>query len=75
MANVQGASGAPMQGQLDFPLSPSAFDADDRISYSKPDQKFILETAAGTEYEWDSALKRWIPSVSHDTRCIPRFPG
>lgn len=75
MANIQGMSGAPVQGQLDFPLSPSAFDADERISYSKLEQKFILETAAGEEYEWNGALKRWIPSVSHDIGRLPRSAG
>jgi HIV Tat-specific factor 1 len=46
-----------------FPQSPSAFDADDRVSFSKLDDKFILETEEGTEYEWDTALRRWIPVV------------
>ena len=46
-----------------FPQSPSAFDADPRVSFSRLDDKFILETDEGTEYEWDTALKRWIPVV------------
>jgi len=46
-----------------FPQSPSAFDADDRISFSKLDNKFILETEEGNEFEWDTALRRWIPVV------------
>lgn len=48
----------------DFPQSPSAFDADDRISWSKIDEKFILESEHGTEYGWDTALRRWVPHVS-----------
>ena len=46
-----------------FPQDPSEFDADHRISFSKLDNKFILETDEGQEYGYDDALKRWIPSV------------
>ncbi len=46
-----------------FPHSPSAFDADDRVSFSTLDDKFILETEEGTEHEWDTTLRRWIPVV------------
>ena len=51
-------------GSSDFPQSPSAFDADDRISWSRVDEKFILESEQGTEYSWDKALRRWVPTVS-----------
>ena len=47
-----------------FPLSPSSFDQDPRISYSRREQRHILETEDGREYEWDTALRRWIPVVS-----------
>ncbi|KAK6369555.1 uncharacterized protein PV06_10870 [Exophiala oligosperma] len=47
--------------QTGFPRSPSSFDADPRVSFSRLDNKFILETDEGSEFEWDSALKRWIP--------------
>lgn len=46
-----------------FPTNPEDFDADDRISFSKLDNKFILETEDGQEFEFDDALKRWIPAV------------
>ncbi|KAI9777808.1 MAG: hypothetical protein M1816_004408 [Peltula sp. TS41687] len=46
-----------------FPQTPEQFDQDDRISFSKLDQKWILEADDGTEFEWDQALKRWIPSM------------
>lgn len=49
--------------QTGFPRSPSSFDADPRVSFSRLDNKFILETDEGSEFEWDSALKRWIPVV------------
>jgi len=44
-----------------FPTDPSEFDADDRISFSKLDNKFLLVQDDGTEFEFDDAIKRWIP--------------
>ncbi|KAL3248823.1 hypothetical protein BDQ94DRAFT_134764 [Aspergillus welwitschiae] len=49
-----------------FPQDPSEFDSDPRISFSKLDDKFILETEDGQEYEYDTVLKRWIPTVDED---------
>ncbi|KAI9758493.1 MAG: hypothetical protein M1815_000039 [Lichina confinis] len=46
-----------------FPQTPEEFDDDPRVSYSKLDQKWILENDDGNEFEFDSALKRWIPSM------------
>ncbi|KAL8803481.1 MAG: hypothetical protein Q9182_003178 [Xanthomendoza sp. 2 TL-2023] len=46
-----------------FPTNPEDFDADDRISFSKLDSKFILEADDGQEFEFDKALKRWIPAL------------
>lgn len=46
-----------------FPRDPAEFDSDPRISFSKIDNKFILETEDGQEFEFDTALKRWIPKV------------
>ena len=57
-------SQSPNEGaQSGFPQSPSEFDSDPRISFSKLDEKFILETEEGTEFEWDNGLRRWIPAV------------
>lgn len=44
-----------------FPLDPEEFDADDRISFSKLDNKFVLVQEDGSEFEFDNALRRWIP--------------
>lgn len=55
-----------------FPLDPEDFDSDPRISFSKLDNKFILETEDGEEYSYDTALKRWIPSVGFAN--TPPFP-
>ena len=46
-----------------FPLSPSEFDQDPRISYYRVEDKWVLETEEGTEYEYISGLKRWVPVV------------
>lgn len=48
----------------DFPRDPEEFDSDPRISFSKLDNKFILETEDGQEFEYDTALKRWVQTVS-----------
>lgn len=44
-----------------FPTNPEDFDSDDRISFSKLDNKFLLVQDDGTEFEFDDAIKRWIP--------------
>ncbi|RMD43699.1 hypothetical protein DV735_g1421, partial [Chaetothyriales sp. CBS 134920] len=49
-----------------FPKSPSQFDTDPRVSFSRLDNKFLLETEEGTEYEWDTSLKRWIPVLDQE---------
>lgn len=46
-----------------FPQDPAEFDADPRISFSKLDNKYILETENGDEYMYEPVLKRWILSV------------
>ncbi|PWY83083.1 hypothetical protein BO94DRAFT_519621 [Aspergillus sclerotioniger CBS 115572] len=59
-----GASNPPQLGS--FPQDPAEFDSDPRISFSKLDNKFILETEDGQEYVYDTVLKRWIPTVDED---------
>ncbi len=49
--------------QSGFPRSPSEFDSDPRISFSKLEDKWILETEEGPEYEYINGLKRWVPVV------------
>lgn len=53
--------GLETQGASSFPLNPEEFDSDDRISFSKLDNKFLLVQDDGTEFEFDDAIKRWIP--------------
>jgi hypothetical protein len=49
--------------QSSFPQTREEFDSDPRVSFSKLDNKFILEVDDEHEYEYDDALKRWIPVV------------
>lgn len=44
-----------------FPTEPLDFDSDPRISFSKLENKWILETEEGAEYEYIQGLKRWVP--------------
>ncbi len=46
---------------IPFPSNPEEFDSDDRISFSKLDNKFVLVQDDGTEFEFDDIIKRWIP--------------
>lgn len=46
-----------------FPQSPEDFENDERVSYSKLDQKWILEEEDGQEWEFDEGARRWIPLV------------
>lgn len=55
-----------------FPQTIEEFDSDPRISYSKLEEKYILEEENGNEWEWQPAIGeeaktgkgRWVPSVS-----------
>lgn len=60
---MEEAKTPPETGLLGFPQSPSQFDSDPRISFSKLEDKWILETDEGTEYEYVHGLKRWVTVV------------
>ncbi|KAI1779955.1 hypothetical protein F4818DRAFT_160312 [Hypoxylon cercidicola] len=60
MADPQSSPG------LSFPTDPAEFEQDDRISFSKLDNKYIAVQDDGSEFEWDSQLKRWIPVVDEE---------
>ena len=63
---LQDSKDGPTNSQTpfsNFPQDPADFDSDPRISFSKLDDKFILETDDGQEYSFDNILKRWIPTV------------
>lgn len=55
--------------QTSFPIDPETFDQDDRISFSKLSNTYLLETEDGQEFEYDSQLRRWVAVV----RLLP-FP-
>lgn len=54
---------SPPQLLSNFPSNPEEMDADPRVSFSKLANKFILEADNGEEFEFDNALKRWVPVV------------
>ncbi|KAI1383175.1 uncharacterized protein F4822DRAFT_67793 [Hypoxylon trugodes] len=60
MTDPQGAPG------LSFPTDPQEFELDERISFSKLDNKYIAVQDDGSEFEWDAQLKRWIPVVDEE---------
>lgn len=45
-----------------FPTDVQEFDSDERISFSKLDNKFIAVHDDGTEFEFDAELKKWVPA-------------
>lgn len=49
--------------RVPFPRDPEDFEHDPRVLYSKLDNKYILEDDDGSEWDFDDATKRWIPSV------------
>lgn len=51
---------------LPFPTDPQEFDSDERISFSRLDNKFIGVLDNGSEFEWDAQLKRWIPAIDEE---------
>ena len=63
MASIQSPNHSPAPFLSNFPQNPEEFDADPRVSFSKLANKFILEADNGEEFEFDDALKRWVPVV------------
>lgn len=45
---------------LSFPTDPEDFGADDRISFSKLDSKFIAVQSDGAEFEFDHREMKWV---------------
>jgi HIV Tat-specific factor 1 len=50
-----------------FPTDPRQFDSDDRISFSKVDNKFIAVHDDGSEFEFNADLKRWVPAEEEES--------
>ncbi|KAJ5771003.1 uncharacterized protein N7511_003054 [Penicillium nucicola] len=49
-----------------FPTDPSEFDRDPRVSFSKLDNQYILETDDDREFLWDTGIKRWVESIDEE---------
>lgn len=54
--------------KMDFPTDVAEFDSDPRISFSRLDNSFLLETNDRREFLFNSILKRWVETV-----CNKRF--
>ena len=52
-----------------FPQNPDEFNKDPRVSYSKLDDKWILEDNDGSEWEFNDKYMRWMPSVCNPRSC------
>ena len=63
MASIDSPNQSPTPILSNLPQNPEEFDADSRVSFSKLANKFILEADNGEEFEFDDALKRWVPVV------------
>ena len=55
--------------QSTFPQNREEFDTDPRVSFSKVDNKYLLEVDEEHEFEYDEALKRWVPVVCSQSSC------
>ncbi|TPX14265.1 uncharacterized protein E0L32_000659 [Thyridium curvatum] len=56
----------PVAEVWSFPTDISEFDHDERISFSRLENKYIAVQDDGTEYEFDTGLRRWIPIIDDD---------
>ncbi|PFH59016.1 hypothetical protein XA68_12921 [Ophiocordyceps unilateralis] len=57
--------------EVDFPTSQDKFGDDERISYSRLDDKYIAVHDDGTEFEFDAELKQWIPAEESESGQVP----
>lgn len=61
----------PVAEVFTFPTDPAQFETDDRISFSKLDNKYIaVQESDGTEFEFDAQLRRWIPLADEDEEAL-----
>ncbi|KAK2595236.1 hypothetical protein QQS21_007023 [Conoideocrella luteorostrata] len=61
---------------LTFPTNIQEFDGDERISFSRLDNKFIAVHDDGTEYEFNADLKQWVlPEEEPPEHDAAQHPG
>ncbi|KAI7720658.1 hypothetical protein KC353_g2002 [Hortaea werneckii] len=46
-----------------FPTNPEDFDTDERISFSKASETYLLEDENGDEWEWVARQSKWVPAM------------
>lgn len=70
-----------MAERAPFPSNPEEFDHDERISYSKISQTYLLEDENGEEWEWLSGPSKWSKTVRihqnavHQSMCDRLWPA
>ena len=61
----------PPAGRAPFPHKLEEFTEDERVSFSKKINRFILEAEDGTEWEFNEPLGRWQEAVRLPSRILP----
>ena len=54
---------AASASRVTFPQSIEEFNRDDRVSFDKSSDKYILEDNDGSEWEWNDSIEKWVPLV------------
>lgn len=68
------AEASPIAEVFTFPTDPALFKTDNRISWSKLDNKYIaVQESDGTEFEFDAQLKRWVPLADEEEEALIRM--
>ena len=49
--------------RVPFPRNPEEFADDNRISFSKEADTYILEDTNGEEWEWNKLWSKWVATV------------
>src|SRR5271168_1718517 len=65
-----GGPSAIVAAAVDPGTPPPGWRTDDRISFSKETGKYVQEDDDGSEMEYNSKLKAWMPVVRHPANCI-----
>ena len=68
------ASSSATTGRKSFPKNADEFLQDERITYSREDDRYLLVDEANKEWEWNSRTEKWFLPVSIAGLCIATGP-
>lgn len=57
------ANDAMSAARATFPQTEEEFKNDVRVSFDRPNNKWVLEDDDGSEWEWNETISKWVPSV------------